>query len=209
MRAGPPGHTHLEHALPLIEELLRDLRRQPRDCAAFAFGSGPGSFTGLRVACTVVQGLALGAARPVIPVSHLDVLPHAAYPQPPAAGTRVLALLDARMDEAYWAVYEAAAGTWSALAPAAVGGRADLEQARARWRPDALVGNEDWIRGYIGGEAELRPAIVDAQAIAVIALQRLAHAQVVAPEQAGPLYVRDRVALTVAQRRAARAGRPD
>ncbi len=209
-RRGAVGQTHLEHVLPLIEELLRDLALRPHDCAAFAFGSGPGSFTGLRVACTIVQGLALGSARPVIAVGHLEALPHAAFPSGAPDGTRVLALLDARMDEAYWAVYEAAAGAWSALAAPVVGGRDALQEAIVRWRPDAWAGNEAWIRGYIGGgDAALRAATVEAGTIARLALDRLARGAVLQPAQALPLYVRDRVALTVAQRREARSVRPD
>jgi tRNA threonylcarbamoyladenosine biosynthesis protein TsaB len=209
LRCGAAGRTHLEHVLPMIEHLLQESGLQPRDCAAFAFGSGPGSFTGLRVACTLVQGLALGSGRPVIGVGHLDALPHAAYAGRAPAGTRVLALLDARMDEAYWACYEAAGDAWLALADPAVGGRAQLQEAIARWRPDAWVGKEAWIRGYIdAGSAEVRAAQVDAAVIAKLALRQLARGAVLAPAQALPLYVRDRVALTVAQRRAAQAGGP-
>ena len=209
LRCGAAGQTHLEHVLPMIEGLLRDCGKQPRDCAAFAFGSGPGSFTGLRVACTLVQGLALGAGRPVIAVGHLDALPYAAYAALPPAGRRVLALLDARMHEAYWAVYEVADGAWHTLAAPVVGGRADLLRALAQWQPQACLGNADWIRGYIdAGAVALHAATVDAGTVARLALQRLARGAVLEPAQALPLYVRDRVALTVAQRRDAQAGRP-
>jgi len=209
-RSGLPGQTHLEHVLPMIETLLRDAGLQPCDCAAFAFGSGPGSFTGLRVACTLVQGLALGAGRPVVAVGHLEALPHAAYAAGAADGTRVLALLDARMDEAYWAVYESVGGAWTPLAAPVVGGRGALREAIDQWQPQSCVGNLDWIRGYIGdGAPAPRGATVDAEGIVRLAGQRLAQGGGVAAARALPLYVRDRVAQTVAQRRATRAGAPD
>jgi tRNA threonylcarbamoyladenosine biosynthesis protein TsaB len=208
LAAGAPGQTHLEHVLPLVEQLFARAALRPADCDAFAFACGPGSFTGLRVACTVVQGLALGAERPVVPVGHLDVLVRAAGAPADPDGAAALALLDARMDQTYFAPYVRAAGHWRAAAPAQVGGRAELREALAQWRPAFCAGEGAWIGRYIGGGAVVREAKVEAGLVARMAQERLALGQGQAPELALPLYVRDRVAQTVAQRRAARAEPP-
>jgi tRNA threonylcarbamoyladenosine biosynthesis protein TsaB len=205
-RGGDAGRTRLEDVFPMIEGLFADCGLRPADCAAFAFASGPGSFTGLRVACTIVQGLALGAGRPVIGVGHFDVLLRAALESgmPAAAGMRVLLLLDARMDQAYWSVHEAGEAGWRCIGAPVVGGRAQLQQSIEQWRPALCAGDAAWIRRYIGAmDMAPRDAAVDAGVLARVACERFAAGAGIAPQQARPLYVRDQVARTVAQRREA------
>src|SRR5947207_12896412 len=91
--------------LPLLDELLRSAGLSPMDLDAIAFGQGPGSFTGLRIAASVAKALAFAAEAPVIPVSSLAVLAAGAA-KSLSAGTRLIVAVDARMEEIYWAAFE-------------------------------------------------------------------------------------------------------
>lgn len=98
--------SHTQRLLPMIDELLAEHHMALADLDALAFGRGPGSFTGLRICMGIVQGLAYGANLPVIPVSTLESMAMGFYRQNPHIHQPVLAALDARMDEVYWAFYQ-------------------------------------------------------------------------------------------------------
>ena len=95
---------HNRQLLGLIEALMAEHDARFGELDAIAFGAGPGSFTGLRIACGVAQGLALGAEIGVLPVSSLAALAHAAALRHPQQ--RVLTAVDARMGEIYWCGYQ-------------------------------------------------------------------------------------------------------
>lgn len=95
--------AHARVVLSQVEKLLANADLPLGGLDAVAFGQGPGSFTGLRIAAGVAQGLALGADLPVIPVSSLAALALAAHRE--SGASRVLPALDARMGEAYWGAY--------------------------------------------------------------------------------------------------------
>ncbi len=195
------GQSHSQLALPRIAAVLGERGWRVRDLDGIAFGAGPGSFTGVRIACGVAQGLALGASRPVVPVPTLEALAQQAFRV--HAATRVCACLDARMREVYVAAYERQGDSWrEANAPAVM-------------RPDDVVMPEGEWFGAGGGfiaypdlaqrlslravDAALQPS---ALAIIELAVPRLAAGQGVEAAQALPLYVRHRVALTSAERAA-------
>ncbi len=120
---------HAELLLPMIDGVLTEAGRRLGELDAVAFGRGPGSFTGARLAAGVAQGLALGANLPVLPLSSLTVLAQGAAAKAPA----VLAALDARMGEVYWACYRLdangvaqALSAEQATAPEAIKPPADL-----------------------------------------------------------------------------------
>lgn len=94
---------HAELILPMAQELLSDAGISLSDLDAVAFGRGPGSFTGLRIAAGIVQGIALGTDLPVVPVSTLAALAQGVMNE--FSVRNVLAALDARMDELYWGAY--------------------------------------------------------------------------------------------------------
>jgi tRNA threonylcarbamoyladenosine biosynthesis protein TsaB len=173
---------------------------------AIAFGRGPGAFTGLRVAASVAQGLALGAGKPVLPIDTLLAIAEDARADREALRTWVA--IDARMDEIYAAEYVYAGGEWRTLmAPHLT----SVEGLNARWLatpPEAVAGAA--LQAYAGrlqsGSAACFPdALPRARGLLAIAQARWARGEAVDAAEALPLYVRDRVAQTTAEREASKA----
>lgn len=94
---------HAELILPMIDEIMQQANLRPQQLDAVVMGCGPGSFTGLRIACGVAQGIAFAAEVPIISISSLAALAQAAYRN--KGVTHVLAAIDARMGEVYWGEY--------------------------------------------------------------------------------------------------------
>lgn len=199
------GHAHSQRLLPMIDALLAQRGLRLADCAAIAFGAGPGAFTGLRIACSVAQGLAWGADKRVIPVGNLAAMARRVFDERPAA-RRVIAAVDARMREAYWAVYERRDGAAFELAPPALGAAVELGALFDRWSPDVVAG--DALSAFPelvahGADWQRLPALrASAASIAALGLEAWRAGRTVAARAAAPLYVRERVALTVEERRA-------
>jgi tRNA threonylcarbamoyladenosine biosynthesis protein TsaB len=204
------GAVSSTRVLPAVRELFEEAALTLAQCNAVAFGAGPGSFTGLRTATGVAQGLAFGLSVPVVPISTLLACAELARLRDPSAA-RVLAVLDARMDEVYWADYawDTARGDWSVLTPPSLAAPGALVAPDA---PFTLAGNAAQAFGERLTVAE-RAAVVDhdalphAHAVALAALRAYRGGRGVAADQAAPEYVRDKVAQTTAERLAQRAAR--
>lgn len=192
-------------ALPLLLDLLRQAELAPTDLHAVVLGRGPGSFTGVRTACALAQGLALGAGCPVLPVDTLLALAEEARHQHGA--TRVAALLDARMDEIYAAWYVFEHGSWQVQRDCALIRPEDPALADPGW---VCAGNVFAPYGArIAAGAPHLTVLPTASALLRLASALLQAGRAVAPAQALPLYVRDKVAQTTAERAALRqAGAP-
>ena len=194
--------------IPQALELLAQAGVALSDLQAIVFGRGPGSFTGLRTACAVAQGLAFGANVPVLPIDTLlavaeDARLRSAQPEAPS---RVLAVLDARMDEVYSAAYHWDGLAWHALQALQVGAPQALLPPAVPL--DVLAGNafEAYGDRLSGALARARlPAMPTASALLSLAPALWAQGAAVPAEQAMPLYIRDKVAQTTAEREAAKA----
>lgn len=196
-RVCPAGVPHSETLLPLIRNTLDELGLAFGDLDGIAFAAGPGSFTGLRVACGVAQGLAVAYDLPVVAVGTLAALAAA------SGGERVLVALDARMGEIYFAAFVAG----QPVLPTVVAPAAQIElPATGGW---LACGNG--LAAHPLLRARLAPIvdawqpelIADAGAVACLALASLARGEGVDAADAVPVYVRNKVALTVAERLAA------
>jgi tRNA threonylcarbamoyladenosine biosynthesis protein TsaB len=196
MRFQLTERSHAELVLPMVEELLGEARVTLVDLDGLAFGRGPGAFTGLRIACGVVQGLALGADLPVAPVSSLAAV---AEQVPAAAGEKVLVCNDARMGEVYWGVFQrAAGGAVTALCDEAV----SRPEAVGVGAPGAMHVAGNALSRYPALAERLRAAGLQfhegvyprADAVARLGEIELAAGRGVSAEHALPVYVRDNVA---------------
>lgn len=210
------GAVSSARLLPIIAGLFDEAGFTLADCDAIAFGAGPGSFTGLRTATGVAQGLAFGLNLPVVPVNTLLVCAESARRRDPSV-TRVLAALDARMDEVYWAdfAWDAAVQEWRTLHPASLDAPEQIvgpEEPREPQEPFTLAGNAAAVFGSrLVAAAQAR--VIDAAALphalplAYAGLRALRAGRVVRADQAAPEYVRSKVAQTTAERLAAKAMR--
>lgn len=184
--------------IPTVQALLVQAGIDWAALQVIAFGRGPGSFTGLRTACAVAQGLALGAQRPVLPVDTLMAVAEDARAR--HGCTQVLAALDARMGEVYACAYRHGADGWQALGAVSLGA------------PESLVLLPGFVlAGNVQAAYSARlpapalPARPCAGALLRLAPALLAAGQALPADQALPLYVRDKVAQTTAEREAAKA----
>jgi tRNA threonylcarbamoyladenosine biosynthesis protein TsaB len=192
------ANRHSELLMPMVAKLLERAHLAPGQMDGFAFGQGPGSFTGLRIACGVAQGLALGAGRPVIPVPSLLALA-----QQSNEG-RVITAFDARMDEAYLAAYARDGDDWQEVIAPCLVDRAELPPLPGRrWVASGSgFDRHEWLRMHYRDAIvhRLQGDLPRAGAIARLAARRIGRGLAVSADQAAPLYLRDKVALTTAER---------
>lgn len=193
-RSCPDGRSNSETLLPLADSTLREAGLTFADLHGVAFGMGPGSFTGLRVSCGAAQGLAVARDLPLIGIGTLDAMALA------SGGERVIVALDARMGEVYYGLYVQGKlqGEIGVYAPEAVplpesagwlacgNGLSSYPALRERLTPVV----EAW-------KPEIMPS---AEAVVRLAAPRMEGGETIDPADAAPLYVRNKVAQTVAER---------
>ncbi len=214
----PGGAQASASLLPALQGLLSQAGQTWADVDAIAFGRGPGAFTGLRTACSVTQGLALALACPVIALDTLmAVAEHArqAAPDTLAAGDLVWVLQDARMDELYVGAYrwdgahwqqEQAAQLWSLDEPLHRWAPEGVIQAGVRWAGNALRAYPDKLAALQHAQwlPHGAPALPAGHALAELAQRAWQQGDTLDAALALPLYVRDKVAQTTAERQAAK-----
>jgi tRNA threonylcarbamoyladenosine biosynthesis protein TsaB len=206
------GRGHAERILPMVDQLLRDAQLRLADLSAIAFGRGPGSFTGVRLAASVTQGLAQGAGLRVVPVSDLRAVAQRAL-ELPAAPQRVLVCNDARMHEVYWACFERAPDGFAVVVSEERVGSPAGVTLPAQWH---AASGDDGAAGAVAGllgvgtgfsaYPELAAAMSGtltvlsdvllprATEIARLAVVEVLNGRLLRPEQALPVYLRDDVA---------------
>lgn len=199
----PREHTRL--LLPMVDSLMAEAELRPQQLDAIAFGCGPGSFTGVRIATGVMQGIAYGADLPVVPVSTLAAISQACFQQ--TNYDTIFTAVDARMSEIYWAVYQRDAEGYAQLL--------GQEKVQAATEIDALqltgygIGS-GWQRyeqaltarlgvQLIGFDADYLPHAAQIALLGAVGVQR---GLTVPVERAMPVYLRDKVAKTTAERTA-------
>lgn len=193
------GQQHSELILPMVQELLAEAGIALRDLDCIAFGQGPGSFTGLRIGCGVAQGLAFGADLPLAPVSTLLALAHG------SGHDSVVACLDARMGEVYHAIFQREQQGWNTMSEVGLYSPQDVPVVEGNhW---AGVGSgfsayhEQLSVRYAGRLQHIDGTrFPHAQDIATLAAMMVAAGRIVAPDEAAPLYIRDKVALKTSER---------
>jgi len=188
------GQAHSQMLLPMVDELLRAHGLTLRDLDGIAFGRGPGSFTGLRIACGVTQGLALGAGLPVVGVSTLLALAEA------VGSDHAVCCLDARMGEIYHASYVRSGEEWRAVHEVSL----CAPDAAPALPAGAWTGcgsgfgahGETLKKRYGERLAAVRPELYPhAREIARLGAREFGRGRGVPAEQALPVYIRDKVAL--------------
>src|SRR5439155_1234587 len=198
------GRRQAERVLDMVNEVLVEARIEIAQLQGIAYGAGPGSFTGLRIAAGVTQGLALARGIGVIGVGSLLALSEEGGKD--AAGGRMIACLDAHMGEVYHAAYRRAGAGWEEVS------------APGLYRPEAVpvAPGRDWTGcgdGFAAyrerlaarlGEcvAAIRPeAAPSARAVLKLAIPRFAAGEAKDAATAVPVYLRDKVALKTSERR--------
>ncbi len=196
----PAPNRHAEQLDGMVSRLFTRALLSPHDMDAFAFGQGPGSFTGLRIACGLAQGLAFGTNRPVIPVPSFLALAEQAN------ASRVIVALDARLGEAYLGAYSRMGGDWQAVVEPCLAQREGLPELPGRdWiATGSGFDRLDWLRAAYSASVSHRIEndVPRAGPLARVAARRLARGEYVQADEAMPLYLRDKVALTTQERQA-------
>ena len=215
LHSGPGAAQSSATLIPTVLDLLAQADLSLHALDAIVFGRGPGSFTGLRTACAVAQGLAAGSQRLVLPVDTLMAVAEEARIEvmrgeaASAGATHISALLDARMDEVYLQHFE-----WTGAGLQAIGPCELCAPEAVRFPPAAhrlVAGNALEVYrerlGELPAGSRWIAALPTASALLRLA-PRLLH-QAVAPAQALPLYVRDKVAQTTEERSAAKVAKAE
>lgn len=189
--------THSQGVLPAIQALLRDADMTLQQCDAIAYGCGPGAFTGVRTACGIVQGLAFGADLPILPIVSLHAMAEAA--RATSADTDFVCVLDARMGEVYWAHYRFIDQGWQQISAPTL---STYEQvlAYANLNAEILVLGNGLALPVEVTKSKVVRRMPHANQIAHLALLDYSMEKQLTAGMAQPLYLRNKIALTTAER---------
>jgi len=193
------GQKHSEILMAMLDGVLSEAGVKLSQLDGIAFGAGPGSFTGVRIACGVAQGLALGANLPVIGICTLQAIAQG------SGHDKVIAALDARMAEVYFAVYEKQAGVWRTVcAPCLCLPQDTLVVEGKGWlgAGSGFAAHGTLLQARYDGQLVRVDAacVPQAKAIAELAAPLFAAGKGLDAALAMPLYLRDKVALKTSER---------
>lgn len=200
---------HSAMILPMVRELLANADVTLDDLDAIVVGVGPGGFTGVRLAVAVAQGLAFAMNKPVLAHSSLEAMAVAAFVQ---GALDVIVGMDARMKQVYWAHYQFIDGQLhTRTAPSLDDVAIFTEHIRVLQEPCAVVGNAHQAFAEVAqmcvqnnhvNIAEIDHSAPHAEHLLPVANVAWREGRAIPPEQLQPLYVRDKVAMTIAEREA-------
>lgn len=214
--------THSQTILPMIQSLLQEADIALAQCDAIAFGSGPGSFTGVRTACGIAQGLAFGANLPLIPIITLSAMAQACLSAQEQQTINpidaidaidaidVFTILDARMNEVYWAQYRYIKNNWQTIVEPTLSTAATLVSFISSNNLDnaifcgngltayASVFNESTLHKF-NNQAQ-KNIMPHAKEIGLLARQAFLRGETMLAHEAQPFYLRNKIALTTAER---------
>jgi len=199
MRYDEPRRGHSEQILPMVDAVLAEAGLALRDLDVIAVGRGPGAFTGVRIAVSVAQGLAFGAGKLVVPVSDLAALAQRAVVEHNAHN--VIACIDARMDEVYWGRFAVDAQQLVvADSDERVGPPAEIVvPTPGDWWGAGTGWGLHSLRGKLPADRTAPQLLPRAREIALLARRDFHAGKGVPPEQALPVYLRDKVARPPSQ----------
>jgi len=190
--------THSQGILPALQSLLSEACMTLSDCDVIAFGCGPGAFTGIRTTCGIVQGMAYGADLNVVPVVSLQAMATAALAT--TEKSDFVCVLDARMNEYYWAHYHWSGDEWQTRVPPCL---TSMEQLLSAYSNDAealfVLGNGVTLPESINAD-RISHQMPHAKHVAELGRLAFLEGAVLAPELAQPLCLRNKIALTTAER---------
>ncbi len=208
--------THSQTILPMIQNLLQEAGIGLAQCDAIAFGSGPGSFTGVRTACGIAQGLAFGANLPIIPVITLAAMAQACLTQSQQTvdevdAIDVLTILDARMNEVYWAQYRYTNNNpWQTIVEPTLSTAATLMSFISLNNLHDAIPCGNGLNAYasvfntsmfnkLNPQAQ-QNIMPHAKEISFLAQQTFFRDETMVAHEAQPFYLRNKIALTTAER---------
>ena len=201
-RESQGSQTHSQTVPRLLQALLEETQLDLSQCDALAFGAGPGSFTGVRTACGLAQGLAFGANLPVAPV--VTLLAMAERARLAGAGDEVLALIDARMGEVYWAQYRFDGGWQEVVAPRLSHASHVTPEGSPALCGNGLIHHGDELihLNHLTHAQSLPEIMPHATEIARLGADIFLKGLTVHARDAQPIYLRNKVALTTLERQA-------
>lgn len=193
-------YRHSEIILPMVQQLLIEANIKLADCNLLAFGAGPGSFTGIRIACAIVQGLAFGINVPVAPIITLKAMAQA-YLELNKKATDVLTILDARMNEVYWGQYRYIDNDWQVIIEPMLSSPMKVQpQGNVLACGNGLTTYKTmFVNATFSINNQEKIIIPHAAQIAVLGYKMLKQGSAISSQNAQPFYLRNKVALTTTE----------
>ncbi|OYQ73039.1 tRNA (adenosine(37)-N6)-threonylcarbamoyltransferase complex dimerization subunit type 1 TsaB [Wohlfahrtiimonas sp. G9077] len=200
---------HIELLKPMVDEVMKEAEVDIKELTGLAFGAGPGSFAGLRVACAFMQGIGAALDLPIVPVSSLMAMAQQVLDTHP--DRTVLVMLDAKMKEVYWGVYRLENKQVVTVLPEAVTPITDIPNFSGIVGLGNIIGaGNGWDVAPNWVEA-LSPELIEknvyprAGEVALLAIEDLENGMGLHADQISPSYLRNNIALTVEEQKAQRA----
>lgn len=197
---------HIELLKPMVDEVMKAAEVDVNELTGLAFGAGPGSFAGLRVACAFVQGMGAGLDIPVVPVSTLKAMAQQVLDAHP--DKTVLVMLDAKMKEVYWGVYRLEDKEVITVLPEKVTRIDEIPNFTGIVGLANIIGAGDGWNVTPNWVEALKPEFIEknvyprAGEIALLSIDDFENGMALDADQVSPIYLRNNIALTIEEREA-------